>query len=336
MNKQQVKIIAEVGSNFRNFDDCKNSIQLAKSCGAHIVKFQLFSFKELYGRDPENEVERLIDTHSIKADWLPALKEKADAAGIEFMCSAFSNQGYALVDPFVKVHKVAASENCHMEMVNNIMKYRKPILLSVGGGLLMNEKELLLSYLGKMGEAGNSLHLMYSISSYPAYEFNPQNFLHLREKYDSPGISDHTLDYSLIPNFIVSCLADESEHQTLYYEKHVNLVSVEGTPDSFHSLGMVEFKILCDIINKGFDTSEYVYGREDQTAKLNYARRMVAIADIKNEEITRQNVGFFRPSNPSFNCIVHPVLQQSIFGKQYVGSCKKGDALNPDLVNWNF
>ncbi len=68
-------IIAEVGSNWNNLEDCLESIQCAKVCGADAVKFQAYTGEALYGT-PQ------VVSNQLPLEWLPKLKEKADAAGI--------------------------------------------------------------------------------------------------------------------------------------------------------------------------------------------------------------------------------------------------------------
>ena len=89
-------IVAEVGSNFKTLDDCRRSIQLAKSCGADAVKFQAFDHKALYGFDGEI-------SGSLPLEWLPGLADKANSLGIEFMCSAFSPEILLEVNRYVKI-----------------------------------------------------------------------------------------------------------------------------------------------------------------------------------------------------------------------------------------
>ena len=77
-----MKIIAEVGSNFSSEKDLIDSVEIAKSCGATAVKFQLFSECDLYGKGSE--------TYNFNPKTLPQLKQKCLENDIELMCSAFS------------------------------------------------------------------------------------------------------------------------------------------------------------------------------------------------------------------------------------------------------
>src|SRR3990167_1071022 len=105
-------IIAEIGSNWTSFEEAKDSISFAKQAGADAVKFQAFRVEALYGfYDSQYGEHRAMGGNGeLPLEWLPKLKEKADACGIEFMCSAFSPELYDVVNPYVLVHKIASSE----------------------------------------------------------------------------------------------------------------------------------------------------------------------------------------------------------------------------------
>jgi hypothetical protein len=96
-------LIAEVSGNIENYKDVYDSISIAKNCGADCVKFQQFTTKEMYGRSGLSETNFFLD--------IAKIKEKADAVGIDFMVSCFSAESLRAIDPYVKAHKIASSDN---------------------------------------------------------------------------------------------------------------------------------------------------------------------------------------------------------------------------------
>jgi sialic acid synthase SpsE len=129
-NRESPYIIAEIGSNWSTLGEAIGSIGIAAGCGVDAVKFQLFSHKDLYGFDGPGG--------GIEPDWLPQLKEKADACKVDFLCSAFSVEGVELVDKYVHVHKIAASEAAWPQLIDMVRDTGKPAIVTAGS-LSVNE-----------------------------------------------------------------------------------------------------------------------------------------------------------------------------------------------------
>jgi sialic acid synthase SpsE len=207
-------IIAEIGSNLfkhdpqyyhlTNLDMGVSQIQAAKKSGADAVKFQMFTVKELYGPSypgPESP-------YALPREWVPVLELECQRVGIDFMCSAFSVDGYKFIDPFVKMHKVASPEALDRDIMEWIGQSTKDSLVSDGCG-------------GPSFYAGNMIP-MACVSKYPA---GPADY-DLDLYSNVWGLSDHTLGASL--GF------DAREKGATYFEKHVDFYKAEGldTPDS--------------------------------------------------------------------------------------------------------
>ena len=73
----------------------------------------MFTVKELYRPSypgPES-------TYALPREWVKLLADHCGRLGIDFMCSAFSVDGYKFIDPFVKMHKVTSPEALHPEIL---------------------------------------------------------------------------------------------------------------------------------------------------------------------------------------------------------------------------
>lgn len=264
-------IIAEVGSNWRDFNEAKDAVQMAKQVGADAVKFQLFTPKCLYGFSTGSYIPG--QSPFLKSDWLPKLKEKADAAGIEFMCTAFSPPGLQAVDPHVEVHKIASSDLTHLKLLEAAKDTGKPILLSVGGSNTGDIREA-LDVLG-----GSTVILLYCNAAYPSKRHNLFNIEKLARLTGKPiGLSDHSIDAIYTP------LSAVRHFHVPVIEKHFNPKSVPNTNDAGHSLDADEFKLMVDYIRDRRDTANHMRTSEEHDMTLRHNRRLIAIRDIKQGE----------------------------------------------------
>lgn len=276
-------IIAEIGSNWTSFTEAKDSISFAKACGADAVKFQLFRWNDLYavGTDHGYEANRW----NLDIDWLPKLKEKADACGIEFMCSAFSPELYDVIDPYVKVHKIASSECTFPHLLERVKSKGKPILLSTGAsskGDLAQAMQVL--------QGGPQVVMLYCSSAYPSAYYNLFQMQDLKKTFGVPvGFSDHSLDV------VYPALSALVHFDAVVIEKHVNFAG-HKTPDSGHSLSHEQFAFMCEILHGKRPYTEFNPQPEERDMFLRHNRRLIAIRDIHKGDAFRygENFGAYR------------------------------------------
>jgi sialic acid synthase SpsE len=288
-------IIAEVGSNWTSLQDCMTSISMAKKCGADAVKFQAFNRKALYGFDDRPHVgESLAVTidKQVGVDypdepwilplaWLPQLKEKADACGIEFMCTAFSPELVKAVDPYVKRHKVASSDLSYVELLKAVKKTGKPVLLSVGASGMADIK----AALGILH--GSDVTILYCVANYPCRDVNLFTIDELGEafpEYDV-GFSDHTTDIIYAP------LAAVRHHGATVIEKHFTVLPDTDTPDRPHSLTVDEFKTMVDYI-RGNKSAQIGPTPSEKDMVLRHNRRLLATQNVAVGEPLKYGVNY--------------------------------------------
>lgn len=312
-------IIAEVGSSWRDLSDCMASISAAKAVGADAVKFQAFSNDALYGPNlggyrrltPEErqsrrewcEREGRIDTldpdfawfkkadgpqqprdkhpYELDLSWLPKLAEKAKAVGIELMCTAFSPELVAAVDPFVSVHKVASSDLSWPQLLEAVAKTGKPVLLSTGASGQGDINDALRA----LGRAATGTVLMYCVSAYPARMTDLRVMELLRQPF---GFSDHSTD-------IIGHPVEAARRGAVAIEKHFTAFPELASPDRPHSLTTDEFKIMVDAI-RGVRQPVIGPTPEERPMMLRHNRRLIATRDVSPGEPLRygQNYGAYR------------------------------------------
>lgn len=303
-----MKIIAEVGSNVKTIDDCIKSISLAKSCGAHAVKFQYFTDEEMFGFDCGNKP--IIDV-----SWLPTLKEKADACGIEFMCTFFSPESLKQHADLIDTVKIASSDMMYTELLLVAKSLKKQILLSTGGHSLTDVRKIV----GALGEC--DLILLYCESVYPARRTNLDKLSLLKSVHKRVGVSDHSIDVYGVPY-------SSKHYGALVLEKHVNFCGYDDTPDAPHSLTADEFKDMVDYINEGDKINAILRSPDENHMVLRHNRRLIAIEDINFGETFKYgvNYGCFRSLKDDDNGL-SPYYYAKMNGRKSIRDIKKGDSI---------
>jgi len=226
-----MKIIAEIGSNWRCLDDCLRSVRAAKEVGADIVKFQYFTHKKLYGYAGTMEGELPIG-------YIGHIAQACELAGVEFMCSVFDPEDVVVVDPFVKRHKLASAESGYKALIDAMAATGKQVLVSTG---CMDPVDL--SYIK---DNIDYVCWMYCCPEYPAKRS------YIDKPYDgflNEGVSDHTLDIYQTPG-----IAKKAGAQ--YLEKHFTAFPDLNTADRPHSLTPDEFKEMTHFLRTCMTTEQ--------------------------------------------------------------------------------
>jgi N,N'-diacetyllegionaminate synthase len=301
-------IIAEVGSNFRDLRDCLDSIAQAKKAGADAVKFQAYNSLAMFGQD----LGRMKG--ELPLEWLPQLKEKADACGIEFMCTAFSPEILAEVDKYVEVHKIASSDLTHFDLLIAAKETGKPVLLSTGASSI-GDISAAINVLGK-----ENLIVLYCVSSYPTRMTDLRVMHMIGDEFDViTGFSDHSLD-------IVGYPVIAADNGAAVIEKHFTAIDAD-TPDRPHSLTVSEFKLMVDHI-RGDKQPAIAPTVEERDMFLRHNRRLVATTTIHAGEhlIKGENFGAYRCLYDDSRGL-HGFLGDAVTGKIAVKEIKIGQAI---------
>lgn len=290
-------IIAEVGSNWTTLPECLASIAAAKRVGADAVKFQLFTHASLYGFSDKpftlksasailkaSYGDKPTEPGHLPQAWLPKLKSMADEQGIEFMCTAFSPELVEVVDPFVKVHKIASSDLKYPQLLEAAKATGKPTLLSTGA----SSKGDVFRALEILGDA--EVVLLYCNAAYPSRQHNLFQIDQLKQLGRPVGISDHSLDVIYAPVSAVRHFG------AVVIEKHYTAFPSLETPDRPHSLTDDEFRIMLMNVKGWADTSDFQPSREERAMFLRHNRRLIATQDIPAGQILTfgENFGAYR------------------------------------------
>lgn len=319
-------IIAEVGSNWRDIHDCLRSIEAAKEAGADAVKFQLFNEQALYGvlsltdataPDSDIPLEELYARGSLRKrlpgemppEWIPLLSAHCDEHAIEFLCSAFSPELYDVVNPYVRIHKVASSEMAHIRILDKLKGYGKPVLLSTAGH---SETEIRLA-LRRLGET--PVVLMYCVGAYPARRTELWKLSRFAHEFRVPaGLSDHSTEILAMTWGTGACVI----------EKHFTVIPDVMTPDRPHSLIPSEFKEMVQAIRGNLPEQN----ADDNSMRLLHHRRLIALRDLKKGDVLKEGetFGIYRSHVPSLDWLP-PHAAPSIEGHRVRVNIQAGHAI---------
>jgi N,N'-diacetyllegionaminate synthase len=320
-------VIAEVGSNWQTREQAIESVGIAKAVGADAVKFQAFTVDALYGM-PFDFIDQELGHGEVAAcsvynttlplEWLPQLKEKADACGIDFLCTAFSPELVKAVDPFVKMHKVASSDLAYPQLLHEIRTTGKPVLLSTGASSLGDIKQALWCL------QDVDVTLLYCVASYPARTIDLRTIDLMRSVFSVPvGFSDHSTDIIGLPVEAVE------QYAIPVLEKHFTAFHDLVTPDRPHSLTSDEFKTMVDHI-RGRRGPVVGPTSEEQAMIFRHNRRLIATQDIAAGETMRYGVNFgaYRSLVDDARGLT-PFTWEQVEGKVATAVIKRGAGVGP-------
>ncbi len=304
-------VIAEAGSNWRVSEKARVNqamamklVDAAAAAGADAVKFQTFRADQVYvanagasgylsKRGIRESITELFARMAMPYDLLPRLAQRCRQRRIRFLSSAFSEQDFRAVDPYVRMHKIASYEITYPRLLELAARSGKPLLLSTGASAV-EDIDWAVRYFRRKG--GRRLTLLQCTAAYPAPEdaLNLKTISFLRERYGVPvGFSDHSRDPLTAPIAAVTLGA-------VCIEKHFTLDNRLPGPDHAHAVTAEELKDMVRAVRAcermlGTGVKAVLPAERELHA---YAQRAVqAVADIRKGErlLMGRNIAVLRP-----------------------------------------
>ena len=181
-----MEIIAEIGQNHNgDMGLALEMIHCAKENGADAVKFQLYDARRLFPRVNNPWFEYNCKTE-LSRDQVVRLAKNCKAAKIEFLASVFDVDRIRwLEDVEVKRHKLASRSIYDKELLANLCRTKKPLLVSLG--MWKGKKFPVI-------RPASRVQFLYCVSKYPA----KLSDMHIEDVDFSSyaGLSDHTVGIS--------------------------------------------------------------------------------------------------------------------------------------------
>ena len=282
--KRKTFVIAEIGSNFnQSLSQAFKLIDVAKSCGADAVKFQLFKADQLYPKVTKEY--KIFKSIELKPLWLKKLKRYSDKKKIIFFASSFDKISTKnLIKSKIKILKIASSEITKLHNLSYAASFKIPMIISTGMAELPDIAEA-IDVCKKIGN--NKICLLHTCSLYPTplKDLNILNILKLSKIFGLPvGLSDHTIGNTAA----ISAVTLGAK----IIEKHITLNKKSDGPDHFYAAEPQEFR---DYVKK-IRECEKLIGKEDININPKVratARRksiFIKVNSKKNSIISKNNI----------------------------------------------
>ena len=319
--KKRPIVIAEISGNHAGSK--KRFLELILSAsknGADLVKIQTYepdditlknsTFKIKHGIWKGKKLWELYKKACTPYEWHHDAFKLAKKYKINLFSTPFSIKALNFLEKKgVSLYKVSSFEITDLNLINEIAKTKKPIILSTGLSTIKEIKESL----AVINKYHNKVIILHCVSEYPTKLIN-SNINRIKElkkifKKNMIGLSDHT--DGVLSSLCATTLG------IVAIEKHMKLKKKDKSEDS-------KFSILPKEINKIRNLSEEIFKSSFQKNKIKinkenlYFRRSIyANKDLdKNKKINRDDLKTLRPkigiSASFFNQLINKKLKKKI------------------------
>ena len=314
-------IIAELSANHNN--DIRRALKLideAKRAGADAVKIQTYTADSIT-LNSKNKFFKITDKNSLwynrylydlykegsmPWNWHKEIFSYARKKKIICFSSPFDETAVNFLKKLnVPAYKIASFENQHYPMINKIINFKKPSIVSLGA-TKYNEILSLIRFFKK--KKYKNFSLLKCTSSYPApvNESNLKTILDLRKKFRVEiGLSDHT------PGIGVAIAAIANKATII--EKHFTLNKSDGGLDDIFSISPDELNNLVIEGKRAWQSIGKIQYNISKSEKksLQFKRSIFASKKIKKgEKFSRHNIKVVRPNHG-----LTPNYYEKILGK---------------------
>jgi len=247
-----IPVIAEIGVNhLGDLDRAKKMVDLANEGGADFIKFQTYVAERRYDLNKNPRAKQFTkltkDWQLTEGEeeelWTYARKQKA-----KIFTSVYDAETVKFAEKLENpVYKVAAFEITNTKLIAELIKTKKPLIISCG---MTNMREIKKN-IKPLEENNVDFVLLHTVSSYPLQKIhsNLKKIYELKESFDCPiGHSDHT------PGTAIPPLAVAAGAQII--EKHFTDNPKLRESDNFFSITSSELKDIKHKVNKVY---EYLY-----------------------------------------------------------------------------
>ena len=332
LQKDGTFIIAEMSANHGgDIDIAKETIRVAKECGANAIKLQTYRADTLtLDCDKDDFIikggtlwdgRKLYDLYKeayTPWEWHKELFGYAREIGIDIFSSPFDKSAVDFLEQFnPSAYKIASFEITDYELIRYTASKMRPIIISTGIATIDEIQDAVDIC---RSEDNHDIVLLKCTSAYPAplEDANLRMIPNLAESFGVvSGFSDHTIG-STAPITAVALGAK-------VIEKHFIIDKSIGGADSNFSMDKQEFANMIKAIRdteKLLGKVDYSMSKKKRKSRQ-FARSLYVAKDIKEGEIfTEENIKSVRPS---FG--MHPKYLKDVLGKRSSKDYQFGERL---------
>ncbi len=311
---EKTLIIAEIGVNHNgSIKLAKQMIEVAKDCGADIVKFQTFNVDAITSRyaemaryqkenlGEEKTQKEMLSSLTLTHSEFCELAEYCRKIGIRFLSTPFDIESVRFLDDLQDMWKIPSGEITNYPYLVEIARTKKKIILSTG----MSTIEEIDEALKVLRENGSSdIVILHCTTDYPApvEGVNLNAMITLKNRFGYPvGYSDHTRGIEV-------SVAAVAMGATVI-EKHFTLDKTMNGPDHKASLEPDELKKLISAV------------RNVEKAKGTGEKKPTG-SEIKNRSVVRKSIVASRP-----------IMKGEFFSTENLTTKRPGTGISP--MKWN-
>jgi len=320
-HKRRPIVIAEISGNHAGSK--KRFLELIMSAsknGADLVKIQTYepdditlknsTFKIKNGIWKGEKLWELYKKTCTPYEWHHDAFKLAKKYKINLFSTPFSIKALNFLEKKrVSLYKVSSFEITDLNLINEIAKTKKPIILSTGLSTIKEIKESL----AVINKYHNKVIILHCVSEYPTKLIN-SNINRIKElkkifKKNMIGLSDHT--DGILSSLCATTLG------IVAIEKHMKLKKNDKSADSKFSILPREIGEIRNLSEKIFKSSFQKNKIKIKKENLYFRRSIYANKDLdKNKKINKDDLKTLRPkigiSASSFNQILNKKLKKSI------------------------
>jgi len=330
LQKDGTFIIAEMSANHGgDIDIAKETIRVAKECGANAIKLQTYRADTLtLDCDKDDFIikggtlwdgRKLYDLYKeayTPWEWHKELFGYAREIGIDIFSSPFDKSAVDFLEQFnPSAYKIASFEITDYELVRYTASKMRPIIISTGIATIDEIQDVVDIC---KDEGNSSIILLKCTSAYPAplEDANLKMIPNIKETFGvEVGFSDHTIG-STAPIMAVALGAK-------VIEKHFIIDKSIGGADAKFSMDRDAFTDMIKAIREAeklLGKIDYSMGEKKRKSRQ-FARSLYVAKDIKRGEVfTEENI---RSVRPSFG--LHPKYLKDILGQVATRDYSFGD-----------
>jgi N-acetylneuraminate synthase len=328
--------IADIGANHDgDLERAYKLIELAKLAGADAAKFQNFQADKIVSKSGFNnlgeklshqskwkkDVYEVYKDASVSYDWTEKLKKKCDEVGIEYFTSPYDFQSVDEVDPYVNLYKIGSGDITWLEIIDYIVKKKKPILIATGASDMTDvERAMKL-----ITQFTNDVVLMQCNTNYTG---DPDNFNYV-------NLNVLKTFKKMFPNVILGLSDHTSGHATVLgalalgarvFEKHFTDDNLRDGPDHKFAMNPQSWREMVDrSLELFYSLGDGIKRVEPNEFKSKIVQRRAIRCKndmLPGEIITTDSVEFLRPI-PSNG--IEPYRIDEILGKMVISKMLKGE-----------